>query len=196
MLENRKNIVSALIFSILTILLINSVNTFIFNDACNFSKFSFSLVFIISFLLLFIVYYKVLSKRRLLPKNKDKWFVLFIKQVINGVALCLFFEVLSNNFYFLGISKYEVFRLIYKSFIWMLLCIALVLINKNINEYLQLISFAEIFILILIFLSDCIWLLFSESRNCFLVNAMFFTNYIIMVLNFVLPMIFYLFKKK
>ncbi len=213
-MNKKLNLISAIVFSVaLTLFGVTSITSeigleklVIFQDlgAFGYSPLkAFIDVFGLSLLAIIILIYpiyKVLNNFRKLPNNKDDKKKLFSKQIFNGIALCLFIKISSTH---LWPDIYQENVVIWKDliagiilvFLLIAVCMVIVSKKKNINEYLQLITYSEIIIAPLLIIG---WLYFEKINPQLDMYTYerglisFAVQDLIRILNIVLPLVFYL----
>lgn len=152
--------------------------------------------------------YKIIKKPRKMKVNNDKKIILIIKQIFNGIALSFFIKIILNRTWLIDIYFYGDFPMdiIYYDINYVLLdrtilsiiliieCIALVLLNKNINEYLKLITYSQFIIIPIIFFTTfyAVYLTPPSYEYIDYLRGVKYDilEYVIRILNISLPLIF------
>lgn len=168
----------------------------------------YSFPFIALIIITYLVY-RILNKPKKLLNNKKKN-NLFIDQIFNGVSLCFFVNIIHNYMWPLSTSIYkdmqtdimwnillgEIKDVVILSLLFIAICLVLVSLNRNINEYLRLITYSEIIIIPLLIIG--FWYFFEINPSLDMhIDYMrtiiyMITEYSLRILNISLPLIFYL----
>lgn len=152
---------------------------------------------IIATIIYFIYIYKLSNTKNKIPKNKDNKTILIFKQIFNGTALSFFIMIAKNRMWPMEALGYnEIEDRITLMIIMIIISIVIVLFNKNINNYLKLITYSQSIIIPLMFICNYILNIANPPmdmyRNYFWANIENAITYLIRILNVVLPLKFYL----
>ncbi len=154
---------------------------------------------LLAIIILTYLIYKVLGNpQKLHSKEKKKTSIK--KQILNGISLSIFVTIINNNLWLEGHLNKSIY---FQDFIAMLvvflllitiftaICVIGVSKNKDLNEYLKLISYSELIIVPLILIG---WYFFSFKSRITYESAIvsYACEDVIRILNVALPLIFYL----
>ncbi len=158
---------------------------------------------LLAIIILTYLIYKVLGNPQKLH-SKEKKKISLKKQILNGISLGIFVTIINNNLWLEGHLNKSIY---FQDFMAMLviflllitiftaICIIGVSKNKNINEYLKLITYSELIIVPLILIG---WYFFSFKLRITYESAIvsYACEDVIRILNVALPLIFYLRLRK
>lgn len=158
---------------------------------------------LLAIIILTYLIYKVLEKPQKLH-SKEKKKISLKKQILNGISLSIFVTIINNNLWLEGHLNKSIY---FQDFMAMLvvflllitiftaICVIGVSKNKDLNEYLKLISYSELIIVPLILIG---WYFFSFKSRITYESAIvsYACEDVIRILNVALPLIFYLRLRK